>query len=49
MQEVKRVFFEGFSHNSHNGSASIQFTTKNAAKQALLKDGANFNNRKIYV
>merc|ERR1712000_92679 len=49
IQEVKRVFFDGFRINSHDGSALIQFTTKNAAKQALLKDGATFNNRKVFV
>jgi hypothetical protein len=45
--EVKRVLFDGFRNNQHDGSAIIQFTTKNAAKQALLKDGEKMNNRKI--
>jgi hypothetical protein len=49
MGEVKRVYFDGFRNNSHEGSATIQFTTKNSAKQALLKDGSTFNNRKIFV
>jgi hypothetical protein len=47
MSEVKKIMFEGYNRNMHNGSALVQFTTKNAAKQALLKDQALFNNRQI--